>query len=127
MQTKTPKINKIKPIISEQPISINEFKSWIAGVEDMQGLNWFPTHDQWIKIRAKIDALVENRVNGSQIPIYRSEPQIQPLTSALQQLPTPKQTESQISTWNQNVAPPYKPIDIMKTVNEQGEYTPPFM
>lgn len=38
----------------------SQFKSWIEGIEEMQDTSWHPTADQWKKIRARIDLLIEN-------------------------------------------------------------------
>lgn len=46
-----------KPNTSSERISLRDFKSWLAGVEDMQPDNWSPTPEQWKRIRDKIDAI----------------------------------------------------------------------
>lgn len=46
-----------------QKLTIAEFKRWLEGVEEMQGPEWFPTQEQWKKIRAKF-----NQIDS--LPIY---------------------------------------------------------
>jgi hypothetical protein len=41
-------------------ISLNDFKSWLQGVEDMQEAEWTPNASQWNKIRQKIESIVES-------------------------------------------------------------------
>lgn len=41
-------------------ISVSEFKSWIAGIQDMQESGWSPNKQQWEKIRGKIEQLIES-------------------------------------------------------------------
>lgn len=43
--------------IPQTPITVDEFKSWLSGVEDMQEVGWSPDKVQWKKIRDKIDLL----------------------------------------------------------------------
>lgn len=38
-------------------ISIEQFQSWLAGVEDMQDDGWVPSASQWQKIRSKINEI----------------------------------------------------------------------
>ncbi len=40
-------------------LSVSEFRSWLEGVEDMQGDDWSPDLSQWKKIRGKIELLEE--------------------------------------------------------------------
>lgn len=40
-------------------LSVSEFRSWLEGVEDMQGDDWSPSLEQWKKIRSKIELLEE--------------------------------------------------------------------
>lgn len=49
----------VTTIREQSPITIQEFRAWLSGVEDMQGDNWHPTAEQWAKIRNKIDLLME--------------------------------------------------------------------
>lgn len=38
-------------------ISLEQFRAWLAGVEDMQDDGWTPSASQWNKIRSKIDEI----------------------------------------------------------------------
>lgn len=40
-------------------VTLNEFKAWLEGVEELQPKDWCPTTDQWSLIRAKIDNIKE--------------------------------------------------------------------
>jgi hypothetical protein len=44
---------------SKVSLSVSEFRSWLEGVEDMQGDGWSPSLEQWKKIRNKIEMLEE--------------------------------------------------------------------
>ena len=35
--------------------TLENFRSWLEGVEEMQGDDWVPTMEHWKKIRDKID------------------------------------------------------------------------
>lgn len=41
-----------------QNITLDQFRSWLQGVEDMQTDDWAPTSEQWRVIREKIDLIV---------------------------------------------------------------------
>lgn len=47
--------------MTTESLTLNEFKMWLAGVEEMQSDDWTPSEAQWKKIRAKINVIVENR------------------------------------------------------------------
>ena len=38
-------------------ITLEQFRAWLAGVEDMQEDGWTPSAAQWRKIRSKIDEI----------------------------------------------------------------------
>ncbi len=40
---------------SKDKISLEQFRSWLQGVEDMQPDDWIPNAEQWKRIREKID------------------------------------------------------------------------
>jgi hypothetical protein len=40
-------------------LTVTDFRSWLEGVEDMQGDDWSPSLEQWKKIRSKIELLEE--------------------------------------------------------------------
>ena len=45
-----------KPI--ERSLTINDFKMWISGIEEMQEDSWSPSPSQWRRIREKIDLII---------------------------------------------------------------------
>ena len=40
-------------------VTLNEFRSWLEGVEELQADEWAPTKEQWKLIRVKIDSIKE--------------------------------------------------------------------
>ena len=42
---------------TRKPITFDEFKAWLSGVEDLQAADWFPTKEQWDIIREKIESI----------------------------------------------------------------------
>ena len=52
-----------------EPQTLNEFKAWLEGVEELQDANWSPNRSQWLKIRARIDNIMDD---------YPEEEQFQP-------------------------------------------------
>jgi hypothetical protein len=40
-------------------LTLNQFKSWLEGVEEMQGDDWTPSPEQWKKIRLKISLVLD--------------------------------------------------------------------
>jgi hypothetical protein len=57
-----------------EKISLEKFKAWLEGVEEMQPEDWHPDATQWKKIREKID-LINDVKTVAQAPV--STPQIQ--------------------------------------------------
>lgn len=51
-------------------ITLDQFKSWLLGVEDMQPENWTPSNTQWKKIRAKIDEIGHSQSATMQPNVY---------------------------------------------------------
>lgn len=45
----------------QKKITVPELRSWLEGVQELQGDDWTPTPDQWKKILAKIANLQENQ------------------------------------------------------------------
>lgn len=50
----------------QKSISINDFKMWLEGVEEMQPEDWVPNEHQWKLIRAKL-ALVDGAPKAPQV------------------------------------------------------------
>lgn len=56
-----------------QNITLDQFRSWLQGVEDMQTDDWAPNADQWKVIREKIDLIIlkdELVSSAAQAPVY---------------------------------------------------------
>jgi hypothetical protein len=62
---KAPKQNK--------KLSLNEFRAWLSGVEEMQSDDWTPDPTQWRRIREKIEDIIDNPRRSA--PDQYSEPQ----------------------------------------------------
>lgn len=106
----------------EEPIDISTFKAWLQGVEDMQEEGWTPSNEQWIRIRAKIESIVEYVEEPEQYPMgpmYRSttfspnDQYVQPMMPT-QQYPT-----------MQNSLPDIKPSDNL--IGADGAYETTFV
>lgn len=44
----------------KKKISLNEFRAWLEGVEELQPEGWSPSGEQWQLIREKFDSIVED-------------------------------------------------------------------
>ena len=60
--------------MSENAITLEKFKAWLEGVEEMQDDGWVPTVVQWTKIREKIE-LIEEQPTVSYPQAYSPPPQ----------------------------------------------------
>ena len=47
--------------------TLEMFKAWLSGVEEMQGPDWTPTAEQWKKIRNKIDEIEDEQPTSQQL------------------------------------------------------------
>ena len=57
-------------------ISLDEFRAWLSGVEEMQDEGWFPSDSQWATIRKKMDLIEEQEV---EVPVQQAhQPYQQP-------------------------------------------------
>lgn len=43
----------------KKKLSLNEFRAWLSGVEEMQDDSWTPSASQWRTIRSKIDEVID--------------------------------------------------------------------
>jgi hypothetical protein len=50
----------------EKTLTMNEFKMWLTGVEEMQPADWTPDASQWKKIREKLNLVIETQYNSTQ-------------------------------------------------------------
>lgn len=41
-------------------VTLDQFRAWLEGVEEMQDEDWVPNLRQWQTIRAKIDAILDD-------------------------------------------------------------------
>lgn len=48
-----------KKTANKKKITVQEFKAWLEGVEEMQPEGWHPTKEQWEIIREKIKLIVD--------------------------------------------------------------------
>ena len=121
-------------------ISVNDFKAWLQGVEDMQEDGWVPSPIQWKKIRSKIDQIgaTQPATNAPPAPMFPSYPPNvrgidtayiapeAPTSSLNIPIPTPS---ARVSTF---MAPPPPPqhFDSPKTPDidtSSGNYSAPFV
>lgn len=49
-------------------ITLEQFRSWLAGVESMQPDDWTPSLEQWKKIREQISSIKEAEIPKSVVP-----------------------------------------------------------
>lgn len=49
-------------------ISLNEFRAWLEGVEELQANDWTPSADQWKLIRAKMNNIVAQKQQSTPAP-----------------------------------------------------------
>lgn len=92
--------------MSKEKITINDFKMWLSGVEEMQDDDWTPSSTQWKRIRGKIDDIEEQVkevvraevVNNYQpLPTYAMPPEIMGFDSIPSAMPSPPINPAQIS------------------------------
>lgn len=50
-------------------VTLNEFKAWLDGVEELQPVDWTPSVDQWKLIRAKISNIREPTPQVEQLQV----------------------------------------------------------
>jgi hypothetical protein len=58
-------------------ISLEEFRAWLQGVEEMQEDDWAPNMTQWKKIREKIDEISSTQPQFATLPVH------QPMTQGI--------------------------------------------
>lgn len=63
---KNPRTKKTeKEIQKERGVTIQEFKAWLQGITAFQDADWAPNKDQWLKIKKKIDDLIDDHLSGN--------------------------------------------------------------
>ena len=53
----------------EKVVTIRDFKVLIEGMDMVLGDDWVPTEEQWKRIRAKIDAMIETEDRAADRPV----------------------------------------------------------
>lgn len=93
---------------SNLSLSVNEFKSWMSGVEDMQEPGWVPNKVQWDRIRSKIALLsddvpdrVETQIDIQQMPMVQNQ-----MIPGIPQIPTYDQMQQPTYYEPQQFTPP---------------------
>lgn len=46
-------------VAPKKKLSLNEFRAWLSGVEEMQPEDWTPNANQWRTIRSKIEEVID--------------------------------------------------------------------
>lgn len=81
-------------------LTLDMFKAWLQGVEEMQGPDWTPSPEQWRKIREKLEQIEEEE------SVVVAAPQTQPAPYfSMPQMPPPQ------SGFAMPMAPLPNPID----------------
>ncbi len=47
------------PPAPKKKLTLNEFRAWLSGVEEMQADDWTPNASQWKTIRSKIEEVID--------------------------------------------------------------------
>ena len=106
------------PAKVKKVISLDRFKSWLEGVEEMQDADWHPTAQQWRTIRDKFDLIREDEAPRAPAP--------QPIAAG----PMPAYRQPVVAgpgAGTMEAAPPMPDIDISPAAKAmlQGKgYTP---
>jgi hypothetical protein len=66
-------------------LTVKEFTHWLAGVEEMQELEWTPSPTQWRRIREKFNDIEQT---ASQAPTNNNVPQAVIRPQQMQNIPT---------------------------------------
>lgn len=69
-------------------MTLEQFRAWLCGVEDMQEIDWTPSPSQWKKIRDKLDEIdggsqpttnsVVYRPPQTNVPLFEPAPSLLP-------------------------------------------------
>ncbi len=51
--------DNVKPLVKNEVVTIQDFKSILVGMDLILGDQWTPDENQWRRIRKKIDALIK--------------------------------------------------------------------
>lgn len=77
---KNPRSKKTeKELQKEKGVTIQEFKAWLQGITAFQEEDWAPNKDQWLKIKKKIDDLIDDHLSGNFKPTHPVHQYSQPV------------------------------------------------
>lgn len=85
----------VAPPASFKLLTLNQFKSWLEGVEEMQGEDWTPSPEQWKKIRNKISLMFDDNANDLESLVRR-------VVATTQSLITVNSNDGQVRTTYQS-------------------------
>lgn len=124
--------------MSENTITIKEFKMWLQGVEEMQPEDWTPDSRQWARIRQKINSIVDappasQQPGVGQVIGYRdpyAQPSVQP--GPVQMAPGGLSRPSGIAPAPNNALfgnadSPTVPVKTPNVDSSSGSYEPAFI
>lgn len=66
--------------LKNEPMTLNEFKAWLGGLEEALGEEWVPNKDQWCRIKGKLETLIETPIIQYSNNAVQSPPVRQPIT-----------------------------------------------
>lgn len=79
-------------------MTLEQFRAWLSGVEDMQDDDWTPSPTQWKKIRSKFDEI--------EVPIQSTAPTYPPVARSYQVQPLMEPAPSLIPMMEPTLPPP---------------------
>lgn len=114
--------------MSDNTITVKEFKMWLDGVEEMQPEGWTPDQRQWTRIREKINSIGEStsvQRNPAPQPEIRYEqaPLVYQTGSGLRPAPAP----APVNPLFGNADSPSIPVKTPNTDTSTSPYEPPFV
>jgi hypothetical protein len=68
---------KKRKTFKNKKVTLNEFKAWLEGVEELQPDDWSPSYDQWELIRKKIGLIILNETIPKNVPLRGHERNIE--------------------------------------------------
>jgi hypothetical protein len=108
MAKKAPKATK--------KMTLQEFKAWLEGIEEVQPANWHPTIDQWKLIRDRIEHIVIAETPAPQVQ-YVQQQQPQQQFHQPEQVRRPPSSLDAAFAGNSVIQPepfiPKQPVDVL--------------
>lgn len=118
--TKKKTKRKTKKALSNEPVTISEFRSWLSGVIEFQESDWTPNEQQWGAILNKINNLVDDNHVTSAVADNQASHQPQQNTSQQAHVPANKDPNAgnhRVSVLNQSKQQaPAAPMPLGKKV-----------